>query len=131
MRQRLADELEMIRIRYPAAIHAPDGDWVLIPALVLPVGWNREATDVAFQVPDAYPGTPPYGIYVLSGLRFKEAVPDNYSEPAPTRPPFEGDWAVFSWAPEDGSWRATADPRTGSNLINWIAGFSDRFRGGK
>ncbi|HXG06097.1 MAG TPA: hypothetical protein VNI77_02085 [Nitrososphaera sp.] len=87
---------------------------------------------MAFQIPLAgYPGVPPYGIYAPAGLTFKGVLPDNYTEPASAQPPFGGTWGVFSWTPEDGQWRATADLVTGSNLLNWVLSFADRFREGK
>jgi len=120
----------LIRWRYPEAEHRADGQWVRIPSYPLPDGWNRSSTDVAFQIPAGYPGTPPYGIYVPAGLRFKGALPNNYSEPAGNRPPLPGEWGVLSWAPAAG-WCPTADLRQGSNLLNWVAGFACRFSEGQ
>lgn len=130
MQERISQELVLIRWRYPEAEYQEQGQWVRILSYPLPSGWNRSSTEVAFQIPTAYPGTPPYGIYVPAGLRFNEAAPKNYTEPAGNHPPFSGVWGVFSWAPENG-WRATADLRTGSNLLNWIMGFGDRFKEGQ
>jgi hypothetical protein len=130
MNERIEAEFALIRSRYPAAEYQSDGHWIRIPAYSLPPGWSLSATDVAFPIPVGYPGVPPYGIYVPSGLLFQGAQPDNYTDPAGTQPPFQGSWAIFSWAP-DGEWRATADIHNGSNLINWIAGFAVRFREGK
>lgn len=127
MQDRVAVELGMLKGRYPDM--EVNGRWVRIPAYPLPTGWNRDRTDVAFEVPPAFPGTPPYGIYTPSGLQYDDRTPKNYTEPAPTSPPFVGTWGVFSWSP-DGEWRATADPRTGSNLLNWVLGFGQRFREG-
>lgn len=131
MNERIQAEVTLIRSRYPDAECEEAGVWVRIPAFTLPKGWSREATDVAFQIPNGYPGVPPYGIYVPSGLLFAGSQPDNYSDPAGTQPPFPDSWAVFSWLPADGEWRATADLHSGSNLLNWITGFSARFGEGK
>ncbi len=130
MQERIAEELELIRWKFPEAEYRGEGQWVYIPAYPLPDGWNCSLTKVAFQIPNAYPGTPPYGIYVPSGLRFNGAKPNNYTEPAGSQPPFEGEWGIFSWSPGDGQWRPTADIRKGSNLLNWAIGFADRFREG-
>lgn len=130
MRERIQQELELLRKRYPDLEYQEESHWVRIPAYALPAGWNRPSTHVAFQIPTAYPGTPPYGIYVPAGLTFNAARPNNYTEPASTQPPFEGSWGIFSWAPADGQWRPTADRVTGSNLSNWASGFADRFREG-
>lgn len=130
MQERIKEELTLIHWRYPEAKYMEEGQWVHIPSYPLPEGWNRSSTEVALQIPSGYPGTPPYGIYVPSGLRFREAAPKNYTEPAGSHPPFPGVWGVFSWAPENG-WRATDNLRKGSNLLNWVSGFTDRFREGQ
>lgn len=104
--------------------------WIRIPEIPLPEGWNRTATDVAVQIPPGYPGAPPYGIYVPAGLRYRGKVPKNYKEPAANAPPFPGQWGVLSWTPSDGRWRATADVTTGANLLRYVRGFDQRFAEG-
>lgn len=131
MEERIQQELLLLRSRYSALEYVAEGHWVRIPGYPLPKGWSATSTDVAFPVPVAFPGTPPYGIYAPVGLTFNGQRPANYSEPAGTQPPFGGTWGVFSWAPADGAWRPTADPATGSNLLNWVVGFGTRFREGK
>ncbi len=131
MQGRIDAELALLRGRYADLEYDSEGRWIRIPSYSLPPGWNRPATDVAFQIPTSYPGTHPYGIYVPSGLTFQGTKPDSYNDPAPTQPPFPGSWAIFSWQPADGEWRATTDLSSGSNLINWTAGFAARFREGK
>lgn len=131
MRERIKQELTLLRRRYVKLEYRPEGQWVCIPDYPLPTDWNRAVTDVAFQILTAHPGVPPYGIYVPAGLTFNGQRPDNYVEPAPTQPPFGGTWGIFSWAPADGEWRPTADPQTGSNLLDWVVGFATRFREGK
>ena len=131
MEERIEAEIILIRSRYPDAEYQDGGHWVLVPSYGLPDGWSRPITEVAFQIPTGYPGVPPYGIYVPSGLLFLGVRPDNYSDPAGTQPPFPGSWAILSWQPADGEWRATTDLRSGSNLLNWVAGFAVRFQEGK
>lgn len=131
MEERIQQELRLLRSRFPDLEYVAQGQWVRIPGYPLPEGWSRTVTDVAFQILTAFPGTPPYGIYTPAGLTFNGQRPDNYNEPAGTPPPFGGTWGIFSWAPADGEWRATADPATGSNLLNWVVGFATRFREGK
>ncbi|MGH7412197.1 MAG: E2/UBC family protein [Candidatus Methylomirabilis sp.] len=131
MQERIEQELALLRQHYPKLEYLPAGKWVRIPSYPLPADWNRSATDVAFQIPEAYPGTPPYGIYVPAGILFNAARPNNYTEPANTQPPFGGTWGIFSWAPEDGQWRPGATVTSGSNLLNWVRGFAHRFREGQ
>jgi hypothetical protein len=127
---RIDEELALLRTRYPNLEYKSAGQWVRIPAYALPAGWAPASTDIAFTIPTGFPGTPPYGIYVPSGIRYKDATPQNYTEPAASAPPFPGGWGMFSWAPDDGAWRPTSSPRTGPNLLNYVQGFAVRFREG-
>jgi len=131
MEERIKEEMRLIRQWFPDAEYHEEGHWVRIPSYSLPREWSQSSTEVAFQIPVGYPGTPPYGIYVPTGLQFQSSRPDNYMEPAGSQPPFSGTWGVFSWSPEGGQWRPTADIRKGSNLLNWVLGFADRFSEGK
>jgi hypothetical protein len=130
LRERIEQEFELLRKRWPNTEYRPEGHWFRIPDYDLTAGWNRSLTDVAFQPQVSHPGTPPYGFYVPVGLTFNGNRPDNYVEPAPTQPPFAGAWGVFSWA-VDGDWRPAADPGAGANLLNWALGFAKRFQEGK
>lgn len=129
MEERIDQELSLLRQRYPGLEYRPDGRWVRIPAYPLPAVWSRSSTDVAFQVPVGYPGTPPYGICTPAGLLFDGHPPDNCT-PADPMPPFGGSWTRFSWQPED-AWQPAAEITAGSNLLNWVVGFAERFRQGK
>ena len=127
---RVQAELELLRQRYPAL--EVNGAWVRIPDIPLPAGWNRVTTDVAIQIPQNYPGGPPYGIYVPNGLRFKDEMPGEYQDAAANQPPFSGTWGVFSWTPESGAWaQPTQGIVSGPNLLNWALGFRVRFEQGK
>jgi hypothetical protein len=130
--QRILEELDLLRKYYPNLEFVEQGLWFRIPDYPLPQEkqWNRITTDVAFQVPAAYPGAPPYGIYVPSGLRCGEVIPDNYQEPAGQQPPFGGQWSMLSWAPDDGQWKPSSI-LTGTNLLNVVRAFTDRFIQGK
>jgi len=130
MDERIEQELALLRAWYPDLEYEPNGRWVRIPIYKLPASWSRGATPVCFQIVVGYPGTPPYGIYVPAGLLFNGQKPNNYQEPAPSQPPFSESWGIFSWSP-DGPWRATADVISGSNLMNWVRGFADRFGEGR
>jgi hypothetical protein len=130
MQRRIEQELDLLRKRFPNLEYVEEGHWIKIPAYSMPPGWSQPASDTAFQIPIGYPGAPPYGFYAPAGLRFNGQRPNNYTEPSANRPPFGGDWGMFSWAPNDGQWRATADLSTGCNLLNWVLGFADRFKGG-
>ena len=128
MRERLAQELELLRKLFPDVQYMEDG-WFKIPNHPLPPGWNRANTDVAFLARPGYPGTPPYGIYVPAGIQYQGSVPTNYSEPANPMPAFGGQWGILSWSVDSG-WRPTADLVSGSNLMNWARGIAERFKEG-
>jgi hypothetical protein len=124
---RIKDELDLLKSRYAKLEYRPEAQWVLIPEYALPPGWNFTTANLAFQIPPQYPGAPPYGIYVPAGIQFSGQRPGSYTEPAPTQPPFEGSWGIFSWTTEDGVWHADAELTKGSNLLNWVVGFRQRF----
>lgn len=128
---RIEQELALLRTRFRDVEYIAAGHWVRVKNYhVLPDGWSSGVTDVAFQIPIGYPGAQPYGIYVPAGMRYLGNVPTNYQEPAGNQPPFGGTWGIFSWAPGDGQWRPTAKVAAGTNLLNFVLGFNDRFREG-
>lgn len=127
---RITAELRLMRTYYPDMEYVSDvGHWFRVPAYPLPAGWSQGRIPIPFEVKETHPGTPPYGLYVPASLRFEGRAPNNRNA-NPPQPPFEGAWALLSWAPANGSWRATSDLRTGSNLLQWVRGFADRFTEG-
>lgn len=131
MNERMEQELKLLRKDFPDLEFKEDSMWIRIPSYNLPPDiWNRDTATVCFQIPPGYPGNPPYGFFVMGGLRLKEAdeKPTNYEEPAQT--PFDGSWGKFSWA-HNNSWRATSDLSSGSNLLNFVRSFQDRLKEGK
>jgi len=127
---RLQEEIELLRRHFPGLEFIDEGGWVRIPAFKRPAGWTPPESDVAFQVPPAFPATPPYGFYVPTGPSFNGTAPSNYAEPADPRPPFAGSWGKFSWQPEGGDWQPKATVGGGSNLLSWVRGFVARFAEG-
>lgn len=126
---RIAEEVELLRRVFPATEFRDQ--WVRILGIPLPSGWNRPATDVAFQIADAFPGAPPSGLFVPSGLRFNGSMPQNYTEPAGSSPPFGGSWGAFSWTILDAAdWRPSVHAERGVNLLQWVRGFDQRFAEG-
>jgi len=130
--ERVSQEVAALKSAYPRLKFVADGNWVLIPDYAMDEPWNPVKGDVVFQIPqNGYPGTPPYGFYVRTGITCSGGTPANYQEPAPTQPPFEGTWGVFSWAPGDGAWRPGATVHSGTNLVHWAWGFKHRFNQGR
>ena len=130
MQERIDKEVELLRQHFSNLEYRADDQWVRIPAYALPSGWAPQVCDVVFQIPTAFPGTPPYGFYVPAGIRYNGQTPGNYTEPASTQPPFGGSWGFFSWSIPD--WRPTAkpDPVRGYSLLSWAKGFMSRFQEG-
>lgn len=127
---RIEEEVALLKTRFPDAEYRPDGRWGRVPSYDLPSGWGPSSIQLAFLVPVEYPGAPPYGIYVPSGMRFGGRTPNNYTDTAPAQPPFGGTWGLFSWTTQDGLWHPAADVRKGSNLLHWVLGFRRRFEEG-
>jgi hypothetical protein len=132
MNERVEEELKLLRHSYSEVEYVEAGQWVKIKNYPIPPGlpWNRQTTDVCFQIPPAYPGTPPYGFYVMVGILCDGKRPDSYQEPAQNSPPFQGVWGFFSWS-IDSNCLPKADPSTGCNLLNFVRTFKARFMGGK
>lgn len=130
MQERINHEIILLKTRFPDLEYRPGGQWVRILKYLLPPGWNCSSTQLAFPIPVEYPGSPPYGIYVPAGIRCGGQLANNYTEQAPTQPPFGGAWGIFSWTTQDGVWHATSDISKGSNLLNWVLGFQRRFEEG-
>lgn len=126
--ERIQDEVNLIKSRYPASEFKGNG-WVLIPRYPLPEGWSQKEISLCFQIPVAYPGTAPYGIYVPSDLKFNNQAPDNFQAQVQNVPPFDGTWGMLSWSPE--TWFPAAEINKGSNLFNLVVSFHDRFKSGK
>jgi hypothetical protein len=132
MTERLAKELELLRTVFPdAEFHDKDSGWFCISRYTVQYGgWEQTEVSVCFQVPPGHPGEAPYAFWVSPLLRLvgTDAGPsNNYQEPSTT--PFPGIWGRFSWA-HDSSWKPGASPTAGSNLLNFVLSFRDRFREG-
>jgi Prokaryotic E2 family E len=125
---RVAEELELLRRNFPELEYLVSGHWVRIPRYGLPDSiWDRDHVEVCFQIPEQIPGQAPYGFYVRPNLALESAQPiGNYAYPAPTG--FGGDWGKFSW--QLTGWTPTADLVSGTNMVNFVRSFVDRFTEG-
>lgn len=129
MEDRIRKEIQLLRTRYEEVEYRPEGRWVRLWPVPTAPGWTVDPLPAAFQIPTGYPGTPPYGFYVPSGLTFNGKAPQNCQPSPSSPPPFQGGWMMLSWTHQQG-WHATSDLVTGSNLLNWALSFSDRFEEG-
>ena len=128
MGDRIQEELQLLRQRFPGLEFWEDGRWVFLPHYTLPSGiWERDEVAVCFQIPPGYPGQKPYGFYVSPRVQLKGGGEvKNRTDSA--EPPFAGEWAKFSW--DLPAWHATADLQAGSNLLNFVLTFRARFEQG-
>ncbi len=131
--ERIDQELDLLRKYYPELKVDSEKKWVWLPGYVLPTGmkWNKTSMDICIEIKVGYPGTLPYGIYVPNDLRFDGNEPLNWQATAANMPSFAGDWAMISWTPEDGHWIPSSDIVKGSNLLNFVKTFADRFKEGR
>lgn len=131
MTERIQEEFKLLQALYKNS--ELKDNWVLLPTYRLPNGmeWNKGICSVCFQFPVGYPGTPPYGFYTPSDINFNSQVPDNFQASTQNVPPFTGPWGFFSWTPDEGQWKISADASKGSNIINFVLSFDQRFRMGK
>jgi len=132
MTERLAKEMAILSTVFgDAEFHDKDSGWVRIPRYSVQYGgWKQAEVSVCFQVPAGYPGDAPYAFWVSPLLRLEgtDAAPrNNYQEPSPT--PFKGTWGRFSWS-HDSSWNPGIDPAAGSNILDFVLTFRERFREG-
>ncbi len=125
-RDRIEQELELVRAVVPG-LQLHGKDWGLLPGQKLPEKWAPSTCDIAFQIPNGYPGAQPYGIFVPATITFNGTAPRKFTASAP-QCPFPGKWGLLSWQPE--SWKPGATPTSGTNLVNWILSFAKRFQEG-
>jgi len=123
---RLIQELGYLHGRFKNTVR--QDMWFLVKDFHLPDGWSAPKTDIAFRIQPGYPVTPPYGFYVPTGIRFNGQIPTNYQDVMAEQPPFEGQWGMFSWAPE--VWQASDNIGKGYNLLNWVLSFAVRLNQG-
>ena len=130
MNPRIQLELELLEKYYQIDF---DSNWVKVNEYRLPVdmNWNMSVMEVCIQIPVNYPGVAPYGIYVPSQLQYGNDSPAiNFQKIANNKPPFSGSWGMISWA-VDGTWMPRDEITKGSNLLNFVNSFSDRFKMGR
>lgn len=124
MTDRVAEELRLLRTRYPGLEFVEAGLWCKLPGYIVPGDrFNEHDVAVAFQIPANIPGQDPYGFWTQPGLTSSAGGSvNNYIFPAATG--FEGEWGQFSWAPE--IWRPGTSAADGDNMVAWVTTFAQR-----
>lgn len=124
--ERLEQELALLRSAYPDLEYRLD--WVRLPAYPVPSGWAYQGTaiseaEIAFQIP-GQAGQAPYAFYVRPAFTLAAGgTPSNYTATVTT--PWGGDFAQFSWSPNE-PWIPKTEIRSGANLLNFARSFRDR-----
>lgn len=125
MTDRVRAELELIRTRYPELEFREEDHWARIPSYPVLDDWGVERVEIAFRVPANLPGEQPYGFWVRPPLTAPGGVAaTNTSGPVETG--FGSGWQQFSWSPE--IWRPGAEPRQGTNMLDFVRSFAHRLR---
>ncbi len=125
MRERIIQEIALLKEKFPGLQHGENYDWVIIPDFPLCEGYNRTCTKLLFIIPNTYPHTGPDCFYVDVGLRLANGnMPSNYNEEMNV--PVGGNWGYFSWHPE--IWQATDRIEDGDNLASFLKVVNVRLR---
>jgi hypothetical protein len=132
MHQRVVEELERLKMRFPEIKSGDQLNWFLIPLFPLPEGRFEQAdTPLLVVIPPGYPNTGPDNFFVRQDLRLKgggSAAAFNANNNSSSGPaPMPGDWGWFSWHPQ--AWRPVASIEEGDNLETYLRGVSMCLRG--
>jgi len=116
---RWKEEIDMLRDEFPTLLHGANYDWIEIPDLQLPPGWNREQTRLLVIIPPAYPETPPDNFYVGIGLKTASGeAPGGFSEAVEK---IGQSWGQFSWHVDVSTWNPAPEVKDGHNLRTFIS----------
>lgn len=125
MNERIREELEFVRRRFGELEYSPASSSVVVKHLMLPVGWDREETELLFLIPSGYPVTPPDNFYTDNALRLSSGGEPGSSPKDQSQ--LGGLWRMFSWHLDD-EWRPHADPTRGDNLVTFLLKCLDRLK---
>ncbi len=133
MNERVRQEIELLRTKYPNLQRGEKLDWVLLPDYPLPAGrYNREKTKLFFLITSGYPLTAIDNFFVEAGLLFANGqggIPAyrEGSTPSGAPLPVPGNWGWFSWHPN--AWRPAATIEGGDNLLTFLRAVNMCLRG--
>lgn len=123
MHERVREEVELVRARFPQVQHGEDLSWVCIPGYPLPAGrFERLSTKLVLRVPPGYPQTGPDDFFVDDDLELVDgnSLPGFNHGPNSSSGacPIPGAFGWFSWHPS--SWRPAAAITGGDNLLTFL-----------
>lgn len=122
MHERVKEEVDLLKEKYPNLQYDEELNWILIPEYQLPGRFNKGMTQLLWVIPPGYPQTAPDNFFVDGDLRLKDggnppsfnANSNSSSGPAPV----SGNWGWFSWHPQQ--WRPAAEILKGDNLLTFV-----------
>jgi hypothetical protein len=125
MTERVREELELIRTRYPDLEYREEDQWARVRAYPVPPDWGAGDTiEVAFRMPaNPLGGEQPYGFWVRPALSLNGGSPPTNSS-GPVATGFGHGWQQFSWAPE--LWRPNPVLRKGTTMLDFVRSFAER-----
>lgn len=134
MYERVKEEIELLRQKFPDLKHGESLDWVLLPEyLLLPSFFNKDQTKLMWIIPQGYPQTAPDDFFVDADLRLKNGSnPPSFNlgpKSSSGLAPVPGEWAWFSWHPQQGKWKPAADINKGDNLLTFLRSVNICLRG--
>ncbi|MDP9225940.1 MAG: hypothetical protein M3P18_19310 [Actinomycetota bacterium] len=124
MRDRILEELVLVRAVYGGASAGPDAAWVKLDNRDLIAGWNRSSTPILIEIPIGYPAVPPDNFFTAADLRLADGrVPSNTMG---IKVIDGSEWLGFSHHAEGGTWQAHADLAQSHTLVDYVASVLDR-----
>lgn len=132
MHERVREEIDLLRTKYPNLKTGENLEWLLIPDYSLPLArFNKERTKLLFVIPPGYPNTAPDNFFVDVDLQLTDgSQPAGFNQGANSssgKAPIEGDWGWFSWHPN--VWRPAAIIEEGDNLVTYLRAVNACLRG--
>lgn len=125
MSEWVADQLALLRAKWPDLVYAESEYWVLLPGWHLPDGWSERTADLACRIPPNRDQAPYAFCINAAAPTFNGQTPTNWG--AVTGVPFPGQWSQFSWAPDN--WWSNGNGR-GPNMLTFVRSFADRLAEG-
>ena len=121
MHLRVAEEWDDVIAVYPDAQYLPNPDRIELTVDLNEGMYNRARARVAIAIPAGYRGVGPDGFYVANGLQLTTGGLPASDASGLGMP----GWLLVSFHLIDASgrstWRASADPERGDNLVGYIA----------
>ncbi len=123
MYERVKQEIELLKRKYPDIVHGEQLNWVLIPRFALPTGlFSKPVSKLLFTLPAGYPNTGIDNFFVDADLRLSNGSTapgfNHGANSSSGTAPIDGDWGWFSWHPHE--WRPAVTIEGGDNLGSFL-----------